>query len=136
MRKSSSILCTFVFAITIVPWELFDFCPRHVESHEHHGTCNSDMMDDSNEGNKSSLKLNATPCPVLSVVIDDYSALDYSPKLTSSQVALISIIHQLINSELPDTPEFLVSKPASSSDPPLGINALRGPPFVSPINHG
>lgn len=94
------------------------------------------MMDDSHEVDASATKLNATPCPVLSVAIDDYSILDYSLKLTSSQVALISIIHQFINSELPETPEFLVSKPASSSDPPLGINALRGPPLVSPINNG
>ena len=132
----SSILFKLIFTIPLVPWELFDFCPRHAEGHEHHGTCSSDMMDDSHEVDDSVPRLNATPCPVLSVVIDDYSAPDYSQKLTFSQVALISINYQLMNSELPETPNFFVSKPDNTSDPPLGINALRGPPFVSSINHG
>jgi len=116
-----------VFAITFVPWALFDFCPRHAETHEHHGTCNSDMMGDSHE---SVTKLSATPCKTFSVTIDWYSAPDCSPKTTFSQVAIFFIFYQFIDGDLPDTSKFITKRSDNTSDPPLGINALRGPPFV------
>ena len=50
-------------------------------------------------------------------------------KLTYSQIGIISILYKLVDWELPKTETLIVSEPDSTSDPPIGDNALRGPPL-------
>jgi len=130
MRKKSALICFVVFAITLTPWGLFDYCARHAESHQHHGTCGEGMMDQSHGLDQSVPELSAIPCQALAMATDDFTTKIPGKKLTSSQVVIITILYKLVVWELPETEVLIVSEPDSTSDPPLGNNALRGPPLV------
>jgi len=127
MRKLSAVICTIAFTVMIVPWSLFDYCARHAESHEHHGTCGDGMMDNSHQFDESIPKLIAAPCQSFSIVTDDYAPKD-NVKLTSSQVVIIFILNKPVDWNPPVTGTLIISELGSTSDPPLRANSLRGPP--------
>ena len=130
MRKTSTLVCTFVFAITLAPWGLLDYCPKHAQSHPHHGTCGEGMMGHSYGFDKSEPKRNTAPCTSLVIATDDYTAKITNKKFTLTEIAILSILYELYDWELPQIETLIVSEPDSTSDPPLGDNALRGPPLT------
>lgn len=134
VRKLKSILLLMVMAISLLPWSMLDICPLHPEGHEgHHGSCESGMMDEHHEpmaDEEAQATLMASPCTTLSAATDDYTTNPHLTVPTISQYAVLAVLLDLIQWEQPEQAFFPTPDPQSNSDPPLGINALRGPPIV------
>jgi len=132
--KAKSISLLFALFISIAPWSMLDLCPNHPEGHEeqgHHGNCKDGMMGDhQSEEEKKGPSFNKLPCTTLAPATDDFQASFQLKLPTVDQFILVAVLLELIKWEFPEQEFYPLPDPHSNSDPPLGINALRGPPFV------
>lgn len=123
-----------VMAISLAPWSMLNIFPEHPEGHEeHHGTCTYGMMGGHHEpttDEKAQAILMASPCTTLSAATDDYTTNPNLTIPTISQYIVLTVLLDLIQWEQPEQEFFPTPDPQSNSNPPLGTNALRGPPFV------
>jgi hypothetical protein len=131
--KANILLITILLSLS--PWGLLDVCANHLEKHEndeHHGSCADGMMEDEAEDNRADDidVLEALQCITLSPSTDEFKA-PFPLKVTGSHKILAAlIVLDLLDFNSQDQEYLLFPDPKSNSDPPLGVNALRGPPSV------
>lgn len=72
----------------------------------------------------------AVPCTSLSPVTDEYqTAFKIKPPATGQFIIAAVLLH-IITWQLPEQEFYSLPETRNNSGPPLGVNALRGPPLI------
>jgi len=130
MLKSKAIMLLTIVWMLIFPWRLAEFCVTHPLGHEHHhhdGLSQCELR----KIIKETSYWPPMECFKMQVAADDYQ-VPQRPKLDLSikTLAVAAVLFELVAELLPQSPFIEPPRPRNTSDPPLKLYPLRGPPLV------
>jgi len=123
-------LLLIVLGLTFIPWQMV--CVSHPFGHEHHehdgpSPCEIRRAIMQQPGEHV---LPPMECEHITPATDDFQTSLQLKTPTIDQFIIAAVLLDFLKRELPEQEFYPLPDPHSNSDPPLGINALRGPPFV------
>jgi hypothetical protein len=123
----------------MAPWSLLHLCPNYPQGHEesrHHGSCKDGMMGGPHEkksGDHTPFSFESLPCTALTPATDEYNSTLQVKLPAADQFIIVAVLLNIVKWELPEQ-GFPLPDPQCNSDPPLDVNTLRGPPFISSLS--
>ncbi|MEX2231170.1 MAG: hypothetical protein WD824_03345 [Cyclobacteriaceae bacterium] len=128
MTAKQPILLLLLFGIIIFPWQIFDFCVTHPLGHNH-GHHDGPSPCEIRKQFKGTAYWPPMDCFKISTDADDFQQPE-KVKPTVSGFAVIAIFFEVIQVTAQKQTFTLLLDIGCNSDPPLRVNALRGPPLV------